>query len=145
MKRLALAAMMLFAACDKQDSKLDKVPHAATGGAGGASEGALRTLESRVRTLEAANTVVIKPDGPDAAPLAERMRRVEATIVKYQDALEFLNKVYAQQKAQQDQQEASEPDPTATFAVDIAGPLKAGQVEGPNSAIITIVEAWDYA
>jgi hypothetical protein len=109
------------------------------------SEAALRNLEGRVKSLEAVNNVVIKPDGPDAAPLGERMRRVEATIVKYQEALEFLNKVYAQQKAQQEQQEASEPDPNATFAVDLTAPLKAGQVEGPNSAIVTVVEAWDFA
>ena len=33
----------------------------------------------------------------------------------------------------------------AVFAVDISKALAAGQVEGPNSAIITIVEAWDFA
>ncbi len=150
MKRLALAALMLFAACDKNPSQLDKVPHAMVKeGGGGASnpqtDALVKNLESRVKTLEAQNNIVMKPDGSDAAPVAERMRRVEATIVKYQEALEFLNKVYAQQKAQQDAQEASEPDPSATFAVDITAPLKAGQVEGPNSAMVTIVEAWDFA
>ncbi len=109
------------------------------------TEALVRTLESRVKVLEQANTVVTKADGAEAAPFAERVRRVEATIVKYQEALDFLNKVYAQQKAQQDAQEANEPDPTAVFAVDVNPAIKAGQVEGPNSALITIVEAWDFA
>jgi len=68
-----------------------------------------------------------------------------AKLEKYTEALDFLQKVYDQQKAQQEQQEASEPDPDAVFAVDISKPLAAGQVEGPANALITIVEAWDYA
>jgi hypothetical protein len=147
MKRLALISLMLFAACDRNPSKLDGLKNASgTGGASGAAnDGQVRALEARVKVLEQANTVSMKPDGAEAAPVAERVRRVEATIVKYQEALEFLNKVYAQQKQQQEAQEANEPDPNAVFAVDIAGPLKAGQTEGPNNALVTIVEAWDFA
>jgi hypothetical protein len=152
MKRLAAVALLLFAACDKEPSKLDGIKSTAPGVAlkGGApsaeSEAALAALSDRVKALEDAHLPGAHlPGGQADATLADRMHSVETTIMRYQEALEFLNKVYAQQKQQQEQQEASEPDPTAVFAVDISGPLKAGQVEGPNSAMITIVEAWDFA
>lgn len=155
MKRLAVAALMLFAACDQGPSKLDQIkgnapPGVAIKGGGGApsaeTEAALAALTDRVKALEDAHLPGAHlPGGQADATLADRMHNVETTIMRYQEALEFLNKVYAQQKAQQEQQEAQEPDPTAVFAVDISGPLKAGQVEGPNSAIVTIVEAWDFA
>jgi hypothetical protein len=150
MKRLAVAALML-AACDKQPSKLDEIkasrPGISTGNNAEMSaetDSALKSLDARLKAVEVAHNPTAHPGGT-GDQLADRMHNVETTIIRYQEALEFLNKVYAQQKAQQEQQEASEPDPTAVFAVDISGALKAGQVEGPNSAIITIVEAWDYA
>jgi len=68
-----------------------------------------------------------------------------AKLEKYTEALDFLQKVYDQQKAQQEAQEQNEPDPDAVFAVDISKPLANGQVEGPANALITIVEAWDFA
>jgi hypothetical protein len=61
------------------------------------------------------------------------------------DAIAFLEKAWAQQKQQLEQQEAEEQDPDAIFAVDIKEPLRAGQVEGANSATVTVVEAWDFA
>ena len=73
--------------------------------------------------------------------LEDRVKKLE----RYGEALDFLQKVYNQQKAQEEQQSANEPDPNAVFAVDITGPLSAGQVEGPSTALITIVEAWDFA
>lgn len=152
MKRLAVAALLLVAACDKNPSKLDSsnVAPGMTAKAGhadsGESSAALQALEDRVKALENAHLPGAHlPGGQADATLADRMHNVETTIMRYQEALEFLNKVYAQQKQQQEQQEASEPDPTAVFAVDISGPLQAGQVEGPNSAMVTIVEAWDFA
>jgi len=152
MKRLAVAALMLFAACDKQPSKLDEIkasrPGISTTGnnaeMNAETDSALKSLDARLKALEVAHNPTAHPGGT-GDQLADRMHNVETTIIRYQEALEFLNKVYAQQKAQQEQQEASEPDPTAVFAVDISGALKAGQTEGPNSAIITIVEACDFA
>jgi hypothetical protein len=35
--------------------------------------------------------------------------------------------------------------PDAVFAVDISQNLKKGQYEGPSAAMVTIVEAWDFA
>jgi hypothetical protein len=112
---------MLLAACQQAPSKLDGLeattPPPAAGGGGGAASG----------------------------DLEQRLTRVEAQLKKYEEPLDFLGKVYAQQKAQQGQQERDEPAPDAVFAVDIATDLKAGQVEGPMGAPITIVEAWDFA
>jgi hypothetical protein len=89
-----------------------------------------------------------KPAEAGAAPsgdMAARLQRVEAQLARYGEALEFLQKVYDSQKAQQAQQEASEPDPDAVFAVDIGPAVAAGQVDGPSNALVTIVEAWDFA
>lgn len=78
---------------------------------------------------------------PVSGSLEERVARLE----KYGEALDFLQKVYDQQKAQADQQESSEPAPDAVFAVDIAPNIALGQIEGPAQAAVTIVEAWDFA
>jgi len=77
--------------------------------------------------------------------LEARVKKLEETNAKYAEALDFLQKVYAQQKQQQAQQERDEIAPDGTFAVDVAADIKGGQVEGSNSACVTVVEAWDFA
>ena len=74
-----------------------------------------------------------------------RLKKLEDQNAKYAEALDFLQKVYDQQKAQQEAQERDEPAEDAVFAVDIAPDLAAGQVEGPVNAPVTIVEAFDFA
>jgi hypothetical protein len=86
-----------------------------------------------------------KGGGGGGGSLEARVKKLEDQNAKYAEALDFLQKVYSQQKAQQDQQEREEPAEDATFAVDIATDLKGGQVEGPATACVTIVEAWDFA
>ena len=81
---------------------------------------------------------------PSHGTIEERLARLEAAHARDAEALEFLNKVYEQQKAQQ-AREREEASPDAMFAVDIAPDLKAGQVEGSPQALVTIVEAWDFA
>jgi outer membrane murein-binding lipoprotein Lpp len=84
--------------------------------------------------------------GGGGGDLAARVKKLEETNAKYAEALEFLQKVYGQQKQQQQQQEREEPDPAAMFAVDISSSIAGGLVEGPaTGAPITIVEAWDFA
>ena len=110
---------------------------------------------SHLDTVATEAPPVAKPNAPAAAPAntqadhsgdtETRLRRLEDNYAKYAEALDFLGKVYAQQKAQQQQQEAQEPDPTAVFAVGIADNVKLGMVEGPSTAMVTIVEAWDFA
>ena len=83
--------------------------------------------------------------GGGGGSLEARVKKLEDQNAKYAEALEFLQKVYGQQKAQQAAQEREEPAEDAVFAVDIAPDLAGGQVEGPATACITIVEAWDFA
>ena len=78
--------------------------------------------------------------------LEARVKKLEETNAKDAEALDFLQKVYGQQKQQQQAQEENEPDPNAMFAVDIKPNIEAGLVEGPaTGAPVTIVEAWDFA
>ena len=78
--------------------------------------------------------------------LEARVKKLEESNAKYAEALDFLQKVYGQQKQQQAAQERDDPADDATFAVDIAADLANHQVEGPTSgAYVTIVEAWDFA
>jgi len=79
-----------------------------------------------------------------SADLEARLKRLEEFNRSHAEAIEFLQKVYEQQKAQASAAEESEPDPDAIFAVDITKAVAAGQVEGPANALVTIVEAWDF-
>lgn len=83
--------------------------------------------------------------GAASGDLEARVKKLEAEAAKHAEALDFLEKVYGQQKQQQEQQEREEPAPDAIFAVDIAQEIKAGQFEGPANAPVTIVEAFDFA
>jgi hypothetical protein len=83
--------------------------------------------------------------GDHSGSLEERVAKLEANYDKNAEAMDFLNKVYQQQKMQQERQKREEPDPDAVFAVDVAPDVKLGEVEGPNTALVTIVEAWDFA
>jgi hypothetical protein len=104
-----------------------------------------------VPTSEAPGATSPTPGTPGAikvdrtGPLEERVARLEDTLAKNAEALDFLNKVYAQQKAQQQAQQREEVAPDAIFAVDISQNVKAGLVEGSPTALVTIVEAWDFA
>jgi protein-disulfide isomerase len=96
--------------------------------------------------LMAAALGACHPSQPDTLDkLNERLARLEAAYARDAEALEFLNKVFAQQKQQQQAQEREEPADDAMFAVNIAESIKAGQVEGPASAPVTIVKAFDFA
>jgi hypothetical protein len=129
MKRLgsvAIISVLSLLGCDNA-SKLDK------------------TTKVMPKT-EATPTAEAAPSKADhSGTLEERVARLEDNFAKYGEPLEFLNKVYAQQKQQQQAQEREEPAPDAVFAVNIADDVKAGQVEGSPQALVTIVEAWDFA
>ena len=121
------AVLLLSAGCDNNKSKLDGVKPM-TGEKGGA-----------------AGAGPVSAEADHSGDVEARLRRLEDNYARHAEALDFLGKVYAQQKAQQQQQEASEPDPTAVFAVNITENLKLGMFEGPIGAPITIVEAYDFA
>ncbi|HEX3764607.1 MAG TPA: hypothetical protein VHW23_38195 [Kofleriaceae bacterium] len=114
-------------------------------------------LDSSVKNLPKEPTAAATNDKPAASSfkgdhsgsVEDRVARLEANYDRYAEALDFLGKVYDQQKAQQkaqaDRAQREDPDPDAVFAVDVAPDVKLGEVEGPNSALVTIVEAWDFA
>ena len=118
MKLLASLAICLLAAtgCEKNESKLDSVTSKPMPKETSAGAAASGDLEARVAKLE-----------------------------RYGEALDFLQKVYDQQKAQQQAQEDREPAPDAVFAVDITQNLANNHYEGPAKAPVTIIEAFDFA
>lgn len=81
----------------------------------------------------------------DVSALEARIKKLEGDNARHAEALEFLDKVYAQQKAQTEQREEEEPADDAVFAVDISADVKAGQVEGSANAPVTIIKAFDFA
>lgn len=106
----------------------------------------------QTRTDSAAASPVPPAAGTPGPSKIDRSGTVEQQLARLQDAydrnaeaIEFLNKVYAQQKAEQAAEEREEPAPEAVFAVDIAPNVKLGMVEGSPQALVTIVEAWDFA
>ncbi|HET7499474.1 MAG TPA: thioredoxin domain-containing protein [Kofleriaceae bacterium] len=126
--RLALAAVIGLAAVGCEHSQSGPAPVSARAAAPAGVAAA--TPASR---LDRSGTV------------EERLARLEEAYNKNAEALDFLSKVYAQQKAQQEAAERDEPAPDAMFAVAIADDVKAGQVDGPASAPVTIVKAFDFA
>jgi hypothetical protein len=82
--------------------------------------------------------------GSTSGSLEARVKKLEDQNAKYAEALEFLQEAYQQQKQAQTQKLREEADPAATFAIDIAQDVKGGQVEGPNNACVTVIEAWDF-
>jgi hypothetical protein len=127
MSRLASVAALLLvvaAGCDNAPSKLD------TSKAGPKAPGAEPAVSAKVDR---------------SGDLETRVARLEDNYAKYAEALDFLGKVYSQQKQQQQQKAAEEHDPNAVFAVNIEQNIKSGLVEGPSTAMVTIIEAWDFA
>ncbi len=121
-----LLALAVAAGCENTQSRLDTV--------------ATKSAEAKPTATGAAPAVQTQAD--HSGDVETRLRRLEDNYAKYAEALDFLGKVYAQQKAQQ---EAEEPDPTAVFAVGIDNDVAMGQVDGPASATVTIVKAFDFA
>jgi biopolymer transport protein ExbB/TolQ len=106
----------------------------------------MRPMKSLASVLMAAALFAgCQNESSSNSALEARVKKLEDSNAKYAEALDFLQKVYNQQKQQQAAQERDEPAEDAVFAVDIAADLANHQVEGPNTALVTIVEAWDFA
>ncbi|HEY0476209.1 MAG TPA: hypothetical protein VGD37_01725 [Kofleriaceae bacterium] len=106
-----------------------------------------KTVQSADPKAEKADVAPVKTD--HSGSLEDRVARLEDHYAKSAESMEWLAKWYeqqkSQQKAQQAQQAREDPDPDAVFAVNIAPDIKLGQVEGSPQALVTIVEAWDFA
>ena len=103
------------------------------------------------RALLAVSLVACSHPSPPAHPIGDvkgleaRIKVLEDTNARYREALEFLDLVFTQQKAQKAAAEANSIDEDGVWAVDIADDVKAGQVDGPATASITIIKAFDFA
>ena len=128
--RPALLAALALAACQQAPSRLDKVT----------SQAPAATAPGQ-RAAEAPAAMKIDRSGS----VEQQLARLQDAYDRNAEAIDFLNKVFAQQKAQQAAQEREVPADDAVFAVDVAPDVKLGQVEGPATALVTIVEAWDFA
>jgi protein-disulfide isomerase len=95
----------------------------------------------RPSKLDGPLDVAAKPSGS----LEDRVKRLEDLLARREESLKFLEKAYAAQKAQAEQEEAGQHADDAIFAVDISESVKLGLVEGPATAPVTIVEAFDFA
>lgn len=76
--------------------------------------------------------------------LTTRVKALEEENARNAEAMKFLQQAYAGQKKQQEEEEAQQPAEDAVFAVDIAQNV-ADYSEGPPDALVTIIEAWDFA
>jgi protein-disulfide isomerase len=122
--RFALLALV-FAGCAQPQAHADH-PAAKPDPAAGAGGGASARIDR-------------------SGSLEQQLARLQDAYDRNAEALDFLSKVYAQQKAQQSQEDRDEPADDAVFAVDVTGDIQAGQVDGPASAPVTIIKAFDFA
>ncbi|MCX5745498.1 MAG: DsbA family protein [Proteobacteria bacterium] len=74
-----------------------------------------------------------------------RLAKLEATNARYAEALEYLNAAYAESRRQKDEEDARQIADDGVFGVPVADDVAAGQVDGPPTATVTIVKAFDFA
>lgn len=89
------------------------------------------------------------PPGPGkidrGGSVEQQLARLQDAYDRNAEAIDFLNRVYAQQKAQAEREDSERLDDSGMFAVDVTGDIKAGQVDGPADAPVTIIKAFDFA
>src|SRR5688572_9194360 len=102
MKRLAILAVMLIASCEKTPSKLEGSLKGEGAGVGENMveiEGLARGIDERLKALETAHGKgAHSVGGPGETSVVERLAKVEANLVRREEALAFLEMAYAQQK-----------------------------------------------
>jgi len=127
----SLALLAAVTACEQQQSRLDKVTANKVAQAGASASGS--TTPPGKGKIDRGGTV------------EQQLARLQDAYDRNAEAMDFLNSVYNQQKAQRAAQERDEAAEDAVFAVDVSGEVQAGQVDGPAGAPITIVKAFDFA
>jgi protein-disulfide isomerase len=129
----SVALVAALAACEQGQSRLDKVSAKAPAASAPAAKAEASPSGKGTAKIDRSGTV------------EQQLARLQDAYDRNAEAQDFLNKVYAQQKAQQVAQERNEPADDAMFAVNVTEDIKAGQVDGPPSAPVTIVKAFDFA
>jgi surface antigen len=112
------AALLATVGCEKAPSRLDKIT--STSGAESGAGAASGDLEARVARLE------------------KKLSKVD------QGAIDLLVAAY-QQREQQREEAETRAQPGVVYGVDIQPNIQLGMVEGSPEALVTIVEAWDFA
>jgi hypothetical protein len=88
-----------------------------------------------------ASTGATSGEVDSSGDLEARVARLEKKLAKVDaDALEFLSNAYEARLEQE-----AKPQPGKIYGVDIQPNVQLGQVEGSPEALVTIVEAWDFA
>jgi hypothetical protein len=77
---------------------------------------------------------------PAMAALEGRVAQLEEMLAKREEALKFLDMAYEARLEQE-----TRPQPGKIYGVDIQPSVALGQVIGSPDALVTIVEAWDFA
>lgn len=97
--------------------------------------------EKEPSKLDKVAAVTPPAGGGAGGDLETRVARLEAKLAKVdREALEFLAMAYDQQVEQQ-----TKPQPGVVYGVDIAPNLQLGQWEGSPDALVTVIEAFDFA
>jgi len=125
MKQLipSLALLTAIVGCESSGSRLDKV-----------------TSKVKDKGAEAATQPSTAAKMDRSGTIEQRLARLEDTFDRNAEQLAFLDQAYEQTMEQQ-----TKPTPDGIYAVDIAPNIALGQVEGSPNALVTIVEAWDFA
>jgi hypothetical protein len=76
----------------------------------------------------------------ELAALEGRVAQLEELLAKREEALKFLDLAYEARLESE-----SRPEPGKIYGVDIQPNVALGQVHGSPQALVTIVEAWDFA
>ncbi|MGE0872468.1 MAG: DsbA family protein [Kofleriaceae bacterium] len=118
--------------CENAASKLDDV-----------SKTPVSKVTENGKNAEAPGATPVQAD--HSGTVEERLKRLEDYQAKHGEAIDFLEKVYGQQKAQEQAQQRQQHAPDAMFAVDVADDVRIGAVDGPANAPVTIVKAFDFA
>jgi hypothetical protein len=77
---------------------------------------------------------------PALVSLEARVAQLEETLARREDALKFLDLAYEARLEQE-----TRPQPGTIYGVDVQPNVALGQVVGAPDALVTIVEAWDFA
>ena len=146
MKIVTLVGLVALVGCAHEQARVaDPASHSAGGAARPAAAGKPSRAAARPAAPPEAGSLKIDRSGS----CEDQVARLQDAYDRNAEAIDFLNKVYEQQKAQAaaqtEEREQNEPDPDAMFAVNIADDLKAGQVDGPATAPVTIIKAFDFA
>ena len=128
----SLALLAAFAACEQSQSRLDRVTAASPKEAPAASASAAPSAPSGLK-IDRTGTV------------EQQLARLQDVHDHNAEVMDVINRQFAQQKAQQAEQERNEPAADARFAVNVADDIAAGQVDGPATAPVTIIKAFDFA